>query len=180
MATFVIRGEDDGYVGVCVMRRDSPYLPGIEVTCEGGTKEEIPLPGSGYGHWGAIAEETPDRPVSWEATGINAEGMRLRPVAGGATGRRRWVLMTFDVSPIGDRKVTEAVLRLRCGGVAQRFGPAGKGVKVAPVEGRDAWVAHGAATWRTRDGLRPWTGGRVDAAARGTELDASFREGPPA
>jgi hypothetical protein len=157
------------------MRRDAPYLPKISVTFDNGAKQEISLPGAGYGYWSAIAEDGPDRPVTWEATSINAEGARLRPVAGGAVGKRRWVLMTFDVSGLGGRTVKEAELHLRYGIGSHGLGPAGKGVRVAVVEGRDAWVAHGAATWKTRDGGRPWTGGKVDIETRKARLDAFLK-----
>ena len=172
--TFVMHGMDDGYIAVCVARTDSPYQPRIDVTYEGGKKKSFALPG--YGYWGAIAEETPDKPVSWDATWLNFVKNRLRPVSGGPAGKRHWTLLTFNVAEIGDKKVANAELYFRYGNINQRVEPAGKGVKVALVEGRDAWVAHGAATWRTRDGVRPWTGGQVDTDKRRAKLEAFLKK----
>ena len=172
--TFVMQGMDEGYIAVCMARTDWPYQPRIDVTYEDGKKKSFTVPG--YGYWGAIAEETPDKPVSWDATSLNFGKNRLRPVSGGPAGKRHWTLLTFNVVEIGEKKVANAELYFRYGPINQRVEPAGKGVKVALVEGRDAWVAHGAATWRTRDGIRPWTGGRVDKDKRRAKLDAFLKK----
>jgi hypothetical protein len=167
--TFVLRGKGDGYMPVCVSRTDKPYDPRLEITFADGAQTEIRV--LGYGHWSAIAEETPDQAVNWELTSLNFGKNRLRPVSGGPAGKRHWTLLSFDVSEVGDRKVKEAALYLRYGNVQQSVGPYSEDVRIEVVDGRDAWVAHGAATWRTRDGVRPWTGGTVDAAGRGAKLE---------
>jgi hypothetical protein len=171
--TFVVRGPEDGYTPVCMIKSDRPGDPRLEVTFTDGSQAELRLPG--LGHWSAIAEETPDQNVSWELTGLNASRMRFRPVAGGSPGKRRWVLLSFDLTEAGARKVQAANLYLRPGNVDRNVGPTTETIQVAVVEGRDAWVAHGAATWRTRDGVRPWTGGTVDAAGRGAKLDGFLK-----
>ena len=174
--TVALQATDAGYVAVCAARTDSPYEPKVEVTFEDGTKDAFSLPG--YGHWGAIREETPDLPVKWDLTSLNYGKNRLRPVTGGPIGKRRITLMSFDVFKAAGRKVADAALYLRYANIDQGrlYQPECSGVHAALVEGRDAWVAHGGATWRTRDGRSRWTGGDVDAAKRRAGLNALLKQ----
>lgn len=102
------------------------------------------------------------------------------PVAGGPSGNRQRILLRFDLSGLDLAKVKQAELRVELVNYVQPdwVKPLKASVVIHPILGLDRdWII-GRATWKTRDGKTPWTGGCSDPSKRRTDLTAFLAAKP--
>ncbi len=131
-----------------------------------------------------LDEAAPETVIPQDKYGLNYGKWQPYPSLCSVVGKRRWLLLRFDLSGLKGKTVQggEAVI-CYLGNTAAlqqlvqatpqplqaegRFGT----IKVYTIDEADREWAPGCATWKRRDGKAGWTGGAVDADARKARLE---------
>lgn len=175
---FVLSRADDQYAAINLEGSSRPQLmlscTDKEVVLRDLAKSGVQRIDESRPHLCPSLEETWRRLSPWD------EWQRPSPVTGGPAGQRQRILLRFDLSALDLTRVERAEVRVDwVSGIEQKWvTPIQRDGCVQPILNLDrSWVI-GKATWKTRDGTIPWTGGCADPVRRRHDL-SGFLAGKP-
>jgi hypothetical protein len=145
---------------------------------------QIPMPAT---EWQVLDSASPDKSVDPQRFAANIAKMRFYMAAASRDNRDLWLLIRFPLATIHGQEVQEAMVQISSAppsiadkGTDPVADLKAEGTLLAfPITGRDADWDPELATWRTRDGRRPWTGGRPDVEKRKGALTEFLKKNLP-
>ncbi len=138
--------------------------------------------------WRVIDEAQPTMVTDISRFHVNIMKERFVMVVGNEPGKQLWGLERYSLDALNGQKIISAELRFNYLGSAEEkingkyvgTGYTWGKAQLFPILGADKKWVNSSATWKTRDGVIGWSGGKVDTAARKTKLTEFLATNPPA
>ncbi|GEM_PF-3110893 len=169
---------------------DSYARPYLEIQRASGKNTKLQHVGT---DWQYITELQQDSPLPDRRFGVNIGKWRPMILLDGREGQQRMALMRWKFPLMGDDPAKRILLVVpnndRRGYFKEEFGGKANELKSPGSYGDfqfkllarpDANWDSSVATWKSRDGKNPWTGGEVDSAKRKQDIQAFLQSNPPA